>query len=231
MEGSYNTRQRRNQYIVSARDCFQALLDDEQQTLEESRKDIHFKAGENILKEGFVASNVLCLQEGLVRMDVIVDGHHSAVNLVAPPSFVGLLCTFSSYNLVCSATALEPSKICLIEIELFERFIRQNGLFANRITRHMSAVASQIVHRLARFKDKHIDGALSVLLLEFADIYGASDFVLPLNRKDMADMLGYSKESVINAISRLHREEILKVSGRNIRIQQETKLRKIAQTG
>ena len=231
MKGSYSSKHDTDKYAVSVRDCFQALLDDEKQALEDSRKDVYFEAGENILREGFVASNVLCLEEGLVRMNVIVDGRHSTVNLVAPPSFVGLLCTFSSYNLVCSATALENSKICLIEKELFERFIGQNGLFANRITRHMSAIASQIIHRLARFKDKQIDGALSVLLLEFADIYGNSDFMLPLNRKEMAGMLGYSKESVINAISRLHREGILKVSGRNIRIQEESKLRKIAQTG
>ena len=117
---------------IRALDCFDALLDDEKQALWEGSRKIHFKAGENIIREGFVASNVLFLEEGMVRLDVIVDGQHSAVNIVGSQSFVGLLCTFASHNLVCSAQALEPCQVRVIDLQLFERFIRQNGQFADR---------------------------------------------------------------------------------------------------
>jgi CRP-like cAMP-binding protein len=216
---------------ISADDCLAALLEDERQALIDNRKEIVFEAGESIIKEGFVASNVLYLEEGLVRLDALVDGRHSTVNLVSPHSFVGLICTFASHNLMCSARALEPSRVSLIDLELFEHFVRQNGTFAVYLTRHISAVTSRIVHRLARLKDKHIDGALSVLLLEFAEIYQSMDYTVPLNRKEIADMLGYSKESVINALSRMHREGIVKVKGRKIGILRKDTLRKISQTG
>jgi len=231
MEYSGEQQQRNVPEAVTADDCLAALLDDERQALLENRKEIVFEAGENIIKEGFVASNVLYLEEGLVRLNVLVDGRHSAVNLVSPRSFVGLICTFASHNLMCSARALEASRVSLIDLKLFERFVRQNGTFALYLTRHISAVTSRIVHRLARLKDKQIDGALSVLLLEFAGIYHSADYTIPLNRKEIADILGYSKESVINALSRMHREGIVKVNGRKIGILRQDTLRKISQTG
>ena len=220
-----------NAYEVTADDCLKALLDEEKDRLWDNRKVVDFKAGENIIREGFVASNILFLEEGLVRLDVIVDGHHSAINLIGPGSFIGLLCAFAGYNLVCSARALESSRVWLFDLRLFESLIHQNGNFAGKITRHMSVVTSHIVHRLARFKDKQIDGALAVLLLEFSQLYGSLNYILPVNRKEMAEMLGYSKESVINAISGMNREGTIEVSGRHITILREEKLKKVAQTG
>ena len=229
-----DSREHLQQYMpeaITADDCLATLLEDERQALLDNRKEIVFEAGESLIKEGFVASNVLYLEEGLVRLNVLIDGRHSAVNLVSPRSFVGLICTFANHNLMCSARALEPSRVSLIDLELFERFVKQNGSFAMHLTRHISAITSKIVHRLARLRDKHIDGALSVLLLEFLEIYQSPDYTIPLNRKEIADILGYSKESVINALSRMHREGIVKVNGRKIGILKEETLRKISQTG
>ena len=50
-------------------------------------------------------------------------------------------------------------------------------------------------------------------------------------RKELANMLGYSKESVINTLSKFNKEGILKVSDRKIEILDKSKLIQISKIG
>ena len=95
----------------------------------------------------------------------------------------------------------------------------------------MSGVSNGLFHRLTTLSQKNIDGALSILLLDFARIYNSTHFTLPMVRKDLANMLGYSKESVINTLSKFNKEEIIKVSDRKIEIINLKRLTKISKIG
>lgn len=55
--------------------------------------------------------------------------------------------------------------------------------------------------------------------------------MLPLVREDLANMLGYSKESVINTLSKFNQEGILNVSVKKIEIIDYKKLENISKTG
>ncbi|MDO9594974.1 MAG: helix-turn-helix domain-containing protein, partial [Lutibacter sp.] len=68
-------------------------------------------------------------------------------------------------------------------------------------------------------------------LLEFVEIYNSKTFTLPVVRKELADMLGYSKESVINTLSKFNREGIINVSDRKIEILDISKLEQISKLG
>lgn len=116
-------------------------------------------------------------------------------------------------------------------MKLFEKFVHQNGEFACHIIKHMSIITNELVHRISRFTHKNIDGALSILLLDFSRIYQSDTFMLPIKRKEMANMLGYSKESVINTLSKFNKEGILKVSDKKIEIINKQKLQQIGEFG
>jgi CRP-like cAMP-binding protein len=55
--------------------------------------------------------------------------------------------------------------------------------------------------------------------------------MLPVVRKELADMLGYSKESVINTLSKFNKEGILNVIDRKIEILDLKKLKQISVLG
>jgi len=76
-----------------------------------------------------------------------------------------------------------------------------------------------------------LDGALSILLLDFKKIYNSNNYTLPMVRKDLANMLGYSKESVINTLSKFNKENIISVSDRKIEILNMKKLIQISKLG
>ncbi len=217
--------------FVTAEQCFAVLTDEQKDKLIANRRIIDFEVGETIIKRGYIASSILFLEDGLAKLDVLIDGKSSTISLVPPRSFIGIVCSFACHDFSFSSIALEKTKISLYDMELFEEFIQTNGKFAHLLIKHMSLITNSLVHHTARFIHKNIEGSLSLLLLEFSHIYKSNKFVLPLNRIELAHMIGYSKESVINSLSRLNKEGILKVHEKSIEILDIDKLSKISKNG
>ena len=123
--------QRKNKDIkkdyVTAEQCFEVLTDEEKTELLNNRMEIEFAAGETIIKQGFVASNIIFLEEGLAKLDILTDGKTTTVGLVAPKSFIGIICTFANHNVDFSSIALEKTSVSIFDIDLFEKFVKQNG--------------------------------------------------------------------------------------------------------
>ncbi len=220
-----------NKEFVTAEQCFEVLTDDEKARLIANRRVIEFEVGETIIKRGYIASSILFLEEGLAKLDVQIDGKNSTISLVPPKSFIGIVCSFACHDFSFSSIAIEKTRISLYDMDLFEELIQNNGKFAHQLIRHMSLITNKLVHHTARFIHKNIEGSLSLLLLEFSHIYNSNKYVLPLNRIELANMIGYSKESVINTLSRLNKEEILKVHEKSIEILDMEKLKKISKNG
>ena len=213
---------------ITADKCLETLTDDEKNELIANKTTIEFEVGETIIKHGFVANNIMYIEKGLAKLEIVTDGKISTVNLISPNSFIGIVCTFANHNVNFSATALEKTTISIIDMTLFEKFARQNGDFAFHIIRHMSSVTNELVHKILRYSHKNIEGAISILLNDFSKVYKSDDFILPIKRVEMAKMLGYSKESVINTISKFNKEGILEVHDKHIKILDKVRLLKIA---
>lgn len=216
---------------MTAEDCFNALTEIQRAELMKNKTEVEFEVGETIIKKGFVASSIMFLEEGLAKLDIQTDGHTSTVGLIAPKSFIGIICTFASHNFNFSAVAIEKTKVSLFDMELFEKYVHENGEFACRVIKHMSVITNTLVHRISRFSYKNIDGSLSILLTDFSDIYQSDTFILPVNRKELAEMIGYSKESVINTLSRFNKEGILTVQDKKIHILDKKRLDQIGEVG
>lgn len=216
---------------VSAVKLMEFLTVEEREELADDRVEVEFAAGETIIREGFVAGNILFIDEGLVKLNVNSGRNTSTVCLITSKSFIGIICTFAGQNINFSATAIEKTKISLYNINLFEKFIKNNGEFAYNLVRHMSAVTNEIVHHISKFSHANIEGALSILLCEFSDIYKSDSFILPINRIEIAKILGYSKESVINTLSKFNKDSILSIHDKKIEILDKEILQKIGEIG
>ena len=217
--------------FLDAKGCLNKLTNDEKNELVKNKVDVEFEPGETIIKRGLEVNNILYLNEGLVKLEIINDGEPYTVGLVESHSFIGIICCFAFENFDFTATALEKTKVSFINKNIFEGFIKNNGDFALNLIKHMSGVSNGIFHRITTLSQKNIDGALSIILLDFAKIYKSNSFVIPMVRKELANMLGYSKESVINTLSKFNKEKIIKVTDRNIEILDPKKLQQISKLG
>ena len=82
-------------HSLNAEECLNMLSEDEIATLINHKTDIEFKAGETIIKRGVLVSNILYVNEGLVKLEFVNDNKWSTLTMVHPHSFIGLICCFA----------------------------------------------------------------------------------------------------------------------------------------
>ena len=220
-----------NYDYLNAQECLNILTDDEKQELINNKTDIVFEAGETIIKRGALANNILYITEGLVKLEIINDSKPFTLGLTQAHSFIGIVCCFAFKKFDFQATALEKSKVSFINMDIIEKFIKNNGDFALNLIKHMSGVANAVFHRVTSISQKNIEGALSLILLDFTKIYNSKEFELPVSRIELANMLGYSKESVINTLSKFNKDGIIIVEDRKIEVVHYVKLEQICKLG
>ena len=217
--------------LVSTQDCFDALTEDQKNMVENATTLLHFKKGETIIKQGFVASHILYLESGLAKLDVTTDGKTSTVKLLSNDSFVGMVCSFACRSLNFSAVALEDTLVRMINMEVFLRIIRENGEFALKLVRHMSGKTNSMVHWMSRLASKNVAGALAMILLEFREVYDSNTFTLPVTRVGLSSLVGCSRESVLNALAQFHADGHLIAQGRHIEVLKPDSLELILKNG
>ncbi len=192
---------------------------------------VYFRKDETILKQGFMASHILYLEEGMAKLSVEDNGRSTVLKIVAPGSFIGLMCSFVKRTFDFSAGAIQPSAVRLIDWSVFEEMIRENGNLAVALLYKMSVDTSKIVHDLVHLSYKNVDGAVCTVLSQLAGIFESPSFQIPLSRVELANIVGYSKESVINCLSSLQKANIISLSGKNIIIHDMSRLELIARNG
>lgn len=220
-----------NHSFLDAEECLNKLTAIEQNELIKIKNEVEFKAGETIVRRGMSVKDVLYLIDGLVKIEIINDEKAYTIGIINSHSFIGIICCFAFDKFDFTATALEKTKVSFIDKSIFEKLIKTNGEFALSLIKHMSGVSNALYHRITTLSQKNIDGALSIILLDFSNFYNSSQYILPMNRKELANMLGYSKESVINTLSKFNKEGIIRVSDKKIKIINKEKLLQIIKLG
>jgi CRP-like cAMP-binding protein len=216
---------------VGVEACLEQLTAQERAYLADHSSRLNFRPGDEVIRQGYLANQLLLLEKGFVRLDICSDEHKRTIQLIKPLSFVGIICTFASRTVNFSSTAISDCTISIMDRSAFEHLLEQNGKFALKVIRMMSGMASDLVYHMTRFDGKQVDGALALVLLEFADTFGSLQFQLPFSRVELARMLGYSKESIVHTLSRFNRDGLVEVQDRTIRIPRRENLELIARKG
>jgi len=187
--------------------------------------------GKYVQGKGVLENIGFYLEEGMAKLSVSDQERTTTFKIIGSRSFIGIMCSFVKKNFDFSATAIKPSRVRLIDRNVFEELIRTNGDFAVQMVSLMSLMTNKIVHDLIYLSHKNVDGALSTILLELSGIFGSGQFQMPFTRIELADTIGYSKESVINSLSGLQKEGIIRVSGKNLEILDRKRLELISKHG
>ncbi len=180
---------------------------------------VNFKKGENVCKQNLSVTHSLYLSKGLVKVFIESEKMNTILNVVTPGQYIGLQSIFDDdvYNF--SITALEDSRICLVDVNKFRSLAQKNPQFLYAITESISECTNQIFKRLTYFNRKNVKSRLAASLLYFADkIYKSDEFVFSLSRQDLADYIGVSRENTVRVLSEFKRMKIITASGKNIEI-------------
>ncbi len=208
------------------------LSDDQVHELGSNCVEVHFEPGEVIFKQDALSSNIIYLKEGMAKLTMKGPYRDQILKIVRAPVYLGIPTTVGDKVNHYSAIAVNRASACFIDLATFRKMVFENGHFAWEIILTLCKFELQQFHRCINLTQKQLNGKLAGTLLDLSkNIYQADSFRLDLSRNDLAEMLGTSRESISRLLNDFADEGLIRLSGKEITILKEEKLREISRTG
>jgi len=213
--------------------CFEKLSKEEEKFLEENSVKVKYKKGEIICKQGSYASHIMYVEKGLVKVFLDNGTNSLVLKMIPDRNLLGL----SSINEMhttfqYSAMSYVDTVVKQINITAFRELIKMNSEFSKSVIDILSANSIQINGRFFCLTHKQSYGRLADIILCLSDrVFKGSEFELPLSRKDLAELSGMSSETVIRMLKKFKEDKLIEMDGKNFRIVDYNRLKRISETG
>lgn len=196
-------------------------------------RETHFRKGDIILHEGSMTSHIIYLKSGLVKEYQKGPGDKEQIlQIVKKYTYLGLPSLFGDRINHYSYAALEEITVCYIDLQTFNRLVKQNGNFAFEILVSVSRDSLNNFHRFMSQSQKKTFGRVADALLYFSKIiYESDSFEIPFSRQEFADLIGISRESATRVLTKFREEGLLQLEGRTIVVVNPDLLQQISKNG
>jgi CRP/FNR family transcriptional regulator, cyclic AMP receptor protein len=188
-----------------------------------------------LLAEGQEASGVLVVSSGRVKLSAnSADGKSIIVRMAEPGELVGLPGTLSGRAYELTAEALEPVEAKFIPREAFIQFLREHSEAALRVAEILSDIynSTLLEVRYLGFSGSTAEKLARFLLdLPTAPSHnnGHLRATLRLTHKEIAEIIGASRETVTRLFAHFKRERLIEVHDSKLLITDKTSIAKLLQ--
>jgi CRP/FNR family transcriptional regulator, dissimilatory nitrate respiration regulator len=208
---------------------FQGLSPQQIARLAEIARQKRFEKGEAIFAEGGEADGFYAVVSGRVKIfKTSLAGREQTLHIFGPGAPFGEVPVFTGRRFPAHAQALEPSRCLFFPKREFLALIRNEP----EMVLNILAVLSQRLHRFtAQIEDlslKEVPERLAGYLLYLSDQGGSTAVRLDIPKGELANLLGTIPETLSRILSRLVQQEVIRMSGSEIAILDEPRLRSIA---
>jgi len=208
------------------------LTDVELETLESKCAQVSYRKGEVIFKQDALSTNIIYIKTGLIKLHMASKNRDQIIKIVKAPAYTGIPTTFAENINQYSATALQDTVACFIDVNAFKTFINNNGDFAFEIIINLCQDSLENYKRCVNRNQKKTPGRVAETLLFFAEkIFDREEFEFPLSRNDLADLICSSRESVSRIINDFNTDGLISLEGKNIAIKNRKLLEQVAKNG
>lgn len=187
--------------------------------VDENRSELIFKKGELLSKQGMLMSHVFYLRTGFAKLFLEHDGELIILGIARPGTFIGIQALYGEPVFPFSAEAMTNVEVCLKDIEVFRELVLENSAFSMELIAILNNDLIKSYNRMFSLTTKQIDGRFSELLVFLSnEFYQSNPFRLTVSRKEIAELISTSPESVSRLISKFKNQGIIRGKGQNIEI-------------
>jgi CRP/FNR family transcriptional regulator, anaerobic regulatory protein len=186
-------------------------------------------AGDHLYKSGEQFRSIFAVRAGSIKTYMIdEDGIEQVTGFYLPGEVLGFD-GIGNQTHGCNVVAMETSTVCDIPFDRLEELSSHIPSLQHNLFQLMSRQIETDHQMMLTLTKKNAEGRIATLLLSlslrFARRSLSSTLLrLPMSRMDMANFLGLTIETVSRTLSRLHKEEVINVDGREIEIKNRAKL-------
>lgn len=198
-----------------------------------SKKEMEYHQGEIVVRQGDPIREFMYLKTGLLKISQDIGTYgNQIIGIAKPLDFIGLLSVFSEDHYQYSITAIEPSSLCHIPLELMKEIIIKDGPFGLKILGKMSEMNEKVLQNRLQINRRNLRGRIAYILLQFSqEIYKNEKFTLPVSRKEIGELINMRTENVIRILSEFRKDNIIEISGKEIVVLDTQRLQQISEFG
>lgn len=206
---------------------FSQLNANDIQLLDACRQEKEFKAGESIFKEGSYPKGLYCVGGGKVKVTKEEDlGHQQILHLAGEGDVMGYRAILAEDTFSCSATALEPSRVCFIPRSSLHTLLETNARLALRLAQLLAGELKKAELKITDHTHKPVKSRIALGIEWLCDRYGMEGNTIKANlkRSDLAHLAGTTRETATRILYDLQAENIIQLEGRKISVVDKNKL-------
>lgn len=207
-------------------EIFSTLSIEQKELLKNSCTVVNFEETEVLFKQGSFAVNCYLILEGICKIVYTSKEQKRIVKLLYDNDIVGVDYIFTTENYPYSVYAVTKCKTLVISPNFIKKMYIDNPVFALELSKKLNQSLLQTISWLINLDFKNIDGAVAMFLLSYYRNTNENR-VLLLSRIEIAAIIGYSRESVINSLKFFTESGYIMTKGKVITILEPDKLQEI----
>jgi len=193
---------------------------------------VQFRRHEKICRQGNNVTHAIYLVEGTAKLFIEgINSHNIILYLMKPPAYIGLLSFFESVTYTYSVTALEDSRVCMVDLDFLKNLYLENHDVLLKLNKAFGKSVALIMNKIICLNQKNIRGRVAESLINLANFHESNEFHLPVTRKELGEMSAISEENTVRLLTEMRKEGIISLDGKLIKINNTAILRKISDLG
>jgi len=187
------------------------------------RRSRPIQPGEHIYRTGDEFNSIFAVRSGSIKTYLLDDeGVEQVTGFYLPGEILGFDGIGTS-NHGCNMVALETSTVCEIPFERIEELALNIPILQRHFFQLMSQQIENDHKMMMTLSKKSAEGKVATLLQSLSRRYGrrnlsTSSLRLPMSRMDIGNFLGLTIETVSRTFSKLQKEKVIDVDGREVKI-------------
>ena len=209
------------------------LTTDEIEEIRENSSLVTYRKKEVVFRQNTRTSHIMFIKNGMVK--IFKEGRNGKfiiLKVAVPNDILGLLSIYGRDTHQYSASAIQQTDIYIIDINVFNKVLLQNGNFSTNIIGLISNYGLFIFERLMSQSHKQLPGRIADVILYFAEIiYKANEFEFPFTRRELAELAGTTKESFIRTLAEFKNDKIIDLDGSHVKINSHKIVKTLSELG
>lgn len=206
------------QSCMLCRQCLKEWLP----AIDGTRKSLHFKKGELVFQEGETMKGMYFIETGLVKVHKKWSADKELILRFAKNGdIVGHRGLGTDIIYPVSATALEASDICYVDLDFFDSTLKVNPHFLYYLMMFFAAELKESEKRMRNLAHMPVKGRIAGALLFIEKKFGTTsdNFInLIVSRQDLASYTGTTYETLFRVLNELAAENAITSDGKRISI-------------
>lgn len=203
--------------------------------IEANRKNVNFKKGELIFKEGEKVTGMYFVYRGSVKVHKRWGGDKELiVRIAGKGDIVGHRGLGADTIYPVSGTALEQVTVCFIDMAFFTATLKVNHEFLYELMLFFAAELKVSERKMRNLAHMPVKGRLAQAIVSLEEKFGKDghgQINISLPRQDIASFTGTTYETIFRMMQELAEENLIKVDGKDITIVNRKGLLKLTEIG